>query len=165
MKRIIRQIILLLMQFLKTFFLIFGIIEFLLFCQHCTPQYARIGNIQYYSTVYAIWASILFAAAHMTLNIEELDNLITMKVRCFLFLLLCVGGSGFVSWELGVQNWLSIVEGISKPTAILLFYSEWVISAIVILGVMGFVERRYRKIGKEYTAALEGYKEKYNTIH
>lgn len=149
-------------NFFATFFIIFGIIEFMFIIRNFMPPYSWGGDIIFRNSIISFTSALIFSITHMILRSESLDNKITIKSRLLFCSIPCAGVSGFLAMNFGLQSWLRLST--DKTTAIVVWVVSFLISIIVIMYVYYLIEKHYIEEGKKYNEALLSYKEKYNNI-
>lgn len=147
-----------LMRFLTTFFLIFGVVQFMFLIRNFIPPYNLGGTIAINHSVVSFVAALIFTTTHTVISSEALDRKITVKARMLLCSIPCAGVCGYLALNFGLQSWLRNIA--DQTTAIIVWIASFALSLIAFLWVFFMIEKHNHAAGKEYDVALAAYKQK-----
>jgi hypothetical protein len=135
----------------------FGLLQTLYILQGFMPGYGLPGALGYVSER-AFGAGIVFSIIHFIITSDYFDDKISIKIRIFVCAIPCSVVMGYLSYELGLHNYLQFIN--DDLTYVTLWRIFMLVSFIIYMAIYWVIEWNYLKQGKEYDIALQAYKDK-----
>ena len=148
-------------QFLSSFFFLFGLLQFLFFVRDFFPQFVAAGGHSFQNVV-CVGSAALLEVFYTLISIDRNAEEGAIRVRLLICGIPSVLICSVLSVYYGLPSLLLEVIGIiDRSAASAVWGTGFVISCAAFILVFLFLERRYRRAGEAYDAALIAYQQAY----
>ncbi len=148
------------LRFLVTYFLIYGVLEFLLFARSFLPSFSHAQP--FHMAVNYAAAALILTVAHCVISSERLDSCVSLRSRVILCGIPIVVTLGFILYDLGIhgliRELLSLTAQDQKVAASIAYVLSYLLCFAAAVFAYWRLERYFSIIGREYDAALAEYK-------
>lgn len=151
-------------RFFTVFFFIFGLLQTLFFVRTLFPQF-RASGLNTPQTLLCMVAAIILAALYSMICVDGQESEYAIKSRLLICGIPCVLICSVLSVNYGLPSLILDMLGMAgRSTGISVWVIAVILSSAILMFALYFLERHYRRVGKQYDSALSEYKARVDII-